>query len=70
MLVKVEVGSRVAVRRVVMSKVDVGREDVSSLPLTVVVDGAGDGDRMEEDIQKKEAKEEGGGSREIRFRVN
>lgn len=59
-----------AVRRVVMSKVDVGREDVSSLPLTVVVDGAGDGDRMEEDIQKKEAKEEGGGSREIRFRVN
>ncbi|KAF2574393.1 hypothetical protein F2Q70_00003806 [Brassica cretica] len=36
----------------------------------VVVDGAGDGDRMEEDIGKKESKEEGSGSKKIRFRIN
>ena len=48
---------------------------VSSLPLSSPVsnssiDGAGDRDRIEEDIEKKAAKEEGGGSRDIRFRVN
>lgn len=29
-----------------------------------------DGDGVEEDVEKKEAKQEGGGSREIRFKVN
>lgn len=51
---------------------------VSSLPLSSPVsnssrssiDGAGDRDKIEEDIKKKAAKEEGGGSRDIRFRVN
>ena len=51
---------------------------VSSLPMSSPVsnssrssiDGAGDRDRIEEDIEKKEAKEGGGGSRDIRFRVN
>lgn len=36
----------------------------------MVVEIYREGDGVEEDVEKKEAKQEGGGSREIRFRGN